>query len=105
MKDFDVNVSPLEHAEIVRKKVVAVSPSRLYTYRYIWKRDDRESLSVSIFSGTVADHDRFRKTLIEDEHVISATAEYVSEVDVNFLMLVETIKKEKEVFKNEESVD
>ena len=94
MKDYDVNVSPLEHAEIVRKQVEVVAPYRLYSYRYVWKRDDRESLSISIISGTMTDHEKFRQSLSADDRVLSATAEYVSEYDVNYAMLVETVKKQ-----------
>lgn len=90
----DVNLSPLEYADSVRMKVEKVSPSRLYTYRYIWQKSDVSSLSVTVLTGTMFDHDRFRSSLQNDEHVVSATAEYLSEIDCNYLLLVETVKKE-----------
>lgn len=99
----DVNLTPLEYANSVRDKVAKLSPSRIYTYRYIWKMDDRDSLSVSLFSGSMLDHEKFRDSLRNNEHVVSASAEYVSEFDVNFLLLVETVvknKENKEVFKS-----
>ena len=93
----DVNLTPLEYAESVRDKVSKISPSRIYTYRYMWKRDDRDGLCVSFFSGSLDEHEKFRSSLVDNPHVVSATAEYVSEVDVNFLLLVEPVKKENNV--------
>lgn len=99
----DVNLTPLEYANSVRDKVAKLSPSRIYTYRYIWKMDDRDSLSVSLFSGSMSDHEKFRSSLVDNEHVVSASAEYVSEFDVNFLLLVETVKKENKVLEVDKS--
>ena len=89
----DVNLTPLEYAESVREKVKKVSPSRLYTYRYIWKTDGKDSLSVRVLTALQEEHYAFRKALFKDENVISATAEYISEIDTNFLLLVEPVKK------------
>ena len=92
----DVNVTPLEYAGSIRKQVAKVSPSRLYTYRYLWKRDDQESLSVSVLTCRMDEHEKFRASLQNDDHVVSASAEYLSEIDCNYLLLVETVVQNKE---------
>ena len=91
----DVNVTPLEYADSIRKQVEKVSHSRLYTYRYVWKRDDYESLCVRYLTGTALEHVKFCTDLAADDHVLSATKEYVSEVDCNYLLLVSAVKVEK----------
>lgn len=95
----DVNLTPIEYADSIRKQVEKIAPSRLFTYRYIWQKDDSSSLSVTVLSGPMTDHERFRENLQKDEHVVSATAEYLSEIDCNYLLIVEGVvanKKEKE---------
>lgn len=89
----DVNLSPFEYADEVRKKVEKLS-NRLYTYRYIWKRDDADALSVHVLTARLDQHEKFRTQLRIDEHVVSATAEYLSEIDINYLLLVEPVKAE-----------
>lgn len=89
----DVNLTPLEYADSVRSKVAKVSPARIYTYRYIWQKDDNSALSVSVISGSMEDHLKYRESLQHNEHIKSATAEYLSEIDVNYLLIVESVKK------------
>lgn len=97
----DVSLSPVEYADEVRKKVEKVSPNRLYTYRYIWKRDDSDSLSVHVLTARLDQHEKFRAQLQTDKHVVSATAEYLSEIDCNYLLLVEPVKVENKDKKEE----
>lgn len=98
----DVNLTPSEYADEVRKKVEKLS-ARLYTYRYIWKRDDSDALSVNVLTACFDQHDKFRTQLQTDAHVVSATAEYLSEIDTNYLLLVVPVKIENKEKKEKEA--
>lgn len=66
----------------------------VYTYRYIWKKQDN-SLCVKFITGPQEDHALFQKNILENNDIVSCLREYVSEVNFAYLGFTEEVKKEK----------
>lgn len=77
---------------------------RIYVYRYMWKMKDSDKIQLKVVSDVIKSHMQFRKALQEDENVVSAFCEYVSEYDPYFFAAGEVIKNEENNQKEEKIV-
>lgn len=68
---------------------------KLYTYRYMWKLNGSDKIALKVITDTMEAHDGFKQKLIEADEVLSAACEYVSEIDIQFIGIVNTFKEEK----------
>lgn len=69
---------------------------KLFTYRYLFKTNETEQgkIGVKIVTDTVGNLAELEKRIVSDPSVLSCMKEYVSETDLTFLGMTETIKKE-----------
>lgn len=66
----------------------------IYTYRYLLKFKQTDKTVVAVHSMTLDQHDMYITQLLEDDDVLSAVREYVHEINVDNLYLVDKIKME-----------
>lgn len=67
----------------------------VFCYKYIWKTTD-DKMCVKFVTGTLAEHENFKKALCESKEIESALCEYVHEIDFAFLNKVDSIKTKEE---------
>lgn len=73
----------------------------LYTYRYIWKKNDGK-LCVKYLTEPQEGHAKFQQSILDDEGIVSCVREYIHEVNFRYLGFTEPVKNEnKEGEKNE----
>lgn len=66
----------------------------IYTYRYLLKFKNLEKTVIAVHSMTLEQHDKYITQLLEDDNVLSAVREYVHEINVDNIYLVDKIKVE-----------
>lgn len=65
----------------------------IFTYRYLWKVNGNDSISVKIISDVKKGHEEFVAHLLGLENLESAGREYLHEYDVSLLAKFETLKE------------
>lgn len=66
----------------------------IYTYRYLLKLANVEKTVMAVHSMTLEQHDKYITQLLEDDNILSAVREYVHEINVDNIYLVDKIKME-----------
>lgn len=66
----------------------------IYTYRYLIKLANVEKTVIAVHSMTLEQHDKYITQLLEDDNVLSAVREYIHEINVDNIYLVDKIKME-----------
>lgn len=77
-----------------------VSVSKIYTFRYIFKMKDSESLGVKYVTDTLIALETFEREILSSVDIVSCVKEYVGEVDISQTGFVTTVKAQLE---NEEN--
>lgn len=76
----------------------------VYTYRYFFKEKSGK-ICVKFLTEPIQGHDAFIKMLKENENIVAASREYVSEVNFAYLGFSENLKKEEIVDDNQEKTE
>lgn len=68
----------------------------LYTYRYLFRSKDMQpnNLGIKVFTGTLSEHEKMCRDILNDEDIISCLREYVHEIDLNLVLIQRVVKKE-----------
>lgn len=66
----------------------------IYTYRYLLKLAKVDKTVVAVHSMTLEQHDKYITQLLEDDNILSAVREYIHEINVDNIYLVDKIKME-----------
>lgn len=68
----------------------------IYTYRYMWKTVEKpDNICFKIVSDVEDGHKKVCDMLVNDDKILSSCREYLSQIDVEKLCKVETVKEEK----------
>ncbi|UPW41087.1 hypothetical protein [Sigmofec virus UA08Rod_5550] len=60
----------------------------LYTYRYMWKEKDKESISFKIITDTLQGHEEFEKAVMQIPNLEHFAYEYLHEYDCSRVSVV-----------------
>lgn len=67
---------------------------KIFAYRFLWREEESNSLAVKVVCGSVEEIEAFEKAVVSSEKVVSASKEYLYEIDLEKMSNQEMIKKE-----------
>lgn len=69
---------------------------KIFAYRFLWRENRINTLCVKIVCGTIEEVETFEKAVISSDKVLSASKEYLYEIDIEKMGDQTMIKNEKE---------
>lgn len=67
---------------------------KIYAYRFLWREKENSSLCVKVVCGSMEEIQSFENAAISSENIVSASKEYLYEIDLEKMSNQEMIKKE-----------
>lgn len=67
---------------------------KIFAYRFLWREEENKSLCVKVVCGSMEEIEAFEKAVVSSEKVISASKEYLYEIDLEKMSNQTMIKKE-----------
>lgn len=67
---------------------------KIFAYRFLWREEKNKSLCVKVVCGSMEEIEAFEKAVVSSEKVISASKEYLYEIDLEKMSNQTMIKKE-----------
>lgn len=67
---------------------------KIFAYRFLWREEENKSLAVKVICGSVEEIEAFEKAVVSSEKVVSASKEYLYEIDLEKMSNQKMIKKE-----------
>lgn len=67
---------------------------KIFAYRFLWREEDNKSLCVKVVCGSMEEIEAFEKAVVSSAEIVSASKEYLYEIDLEKMSNQEMIKKE-----------